>query len=99
LLVGAGVLVTGAAILTGTLIAGAPKDRHDDGNDGFEFLYGAIPVGVGVLTVLVSGPIFIHSKNRLGALAEPRRATPRVRPSLSASGRGAQAGLVLDLQF
>ena len=99
LIVGAGVLVTGAAILTGILIAGAPTDRYDDGNDGFEFIYGAVPVGVGVLTMLVSGPVLISSQNRLCALAEPRRSTLRVRPTLSASGRGGQAGLVLDLRF
>ena len=92
-------LVTGAAILTGILIAGAPTDRYDDGNDGFEFIYGAVPVGVGVLTMLVSGPVLISSQNRLRALAEPRRSTLRVRPTLSASGRGGQAGLGLDLRF
>lgn len=94
----AGVVVTGAVVLTAVLAAGAAKDPYDDGNDGFEFLYGAIPVGAGVLAAIVGGAVFINSRNRLGALAEPQRRL-RARPSLSAGPRGGQVGFVLDLRF
>lgn len=100
LIAGAGVVVIGAAILASFLGSAARKtDRYDDGNDGFEFLWGAIPIGAGVLAMVVSGPIFVVSRNRLGELGEPQRRILRLRPSLSAGARGGQAGLALDLRF
>lgn len=100
LFTGAGVVVIGAAILAGILGSVARNtDRYDDGDDGFEFLGGAIPIGAGVVAMVVSGPIFVVSRNRLGELGEPQRRILRLRPSLSAGARGGQAGLALDLRF
>lgn len=99
LIVGSGVMVTGAIILVAIVAAGRPKNRYDDGNDGFEFLYGAIPTGAGALTMIASGAVFLNGKHRLAALAEARRPTVRVRPSLSVGPQVGRAGLVLDLRF
>lgn len=98
-LVGTGILVTGTIILAATLAAAAPKGPQDDGNDGFEFLWGAIPTSIGALTTIASIPIWLNSRNRLRELAEPQRPSLRARPSWSVGSYGAQAGLVVDLHF
>lgn len=56
-------------------------------------------MGAGFLAMVVSGPLFVISRNRLGELGEPQRRILRLRPSLSAGPRGEQAGLALDLRF
>ena len=99
LIVGSGILATGTAVLAATLAIGAPKSPYDDGNDGFEFLWGAVPMGLGALTMLVSGPILLNTRNRLRRLAEPRRTILRVHPSLSVLPRGGEAGFAFDLRF
>lgn len=99
LIVATGVLATGVAILVPLVAAAAPRNPGEDGDDGFAFLYGAIPASFAVLTMLVSGPVLLTSRHRLRTLAEPHRPTLRARPSVSASARGTQVGFSLDFRF
>lgn len=95
LIAGAGVTVIGAAILIGIFRPG----RDVDVDSPWGMIAGSALACAGLLTMAVSGPMFVISRNRLGELGEPQRRILRLRPSLVAGTRGGQAGLVLDLRF
>lgn len=98
LIAGAGVVVIGTAILAG-FIGLIRKDTGHD-NDSFgPLIVGGSLMGAGFLAMVISGPLFVISRNRLGELGAPQRRLLRLQPSLSAGSRGGQAGLVLDLRF
>ena len=91
-------VVIGTAILVGFISAIRRDTEHDDDSFGYAIVGGSL-IGAGFLAMVVSGPLFVISRNRLGELGEPQRRILRLWPSLSAGVRGGQAGLALDLRF